>query len=150
MGFSLRRKSQRIKTVETSRRRSFVPMTSHIHLLSCRLKELQPGQYHCQLKRHGRPTRQLKSAKEREGNTRFIWGEHQRGKNWIGHILRGESLLREVIESRMIGKRPRGSKRLGMLNEFLKESSYAELKGKEENRKEWRIWKPRTCLTAEH
>src|SRR6218665_1899426 len=33
--------------------------------------------------------------------------------------LRGESLLREVIEGRMIGKRPRGRKRLGMLNEFL-------------------------------
>src|SRR6218665_2712570 len=54
------------------------------------------------------------------------------------------------IEGRMIGKRPRGRKRLGMLNEFLKESSYAELKRKAENRKEWRIWKPRTCLTAEH
>src|SRR6218665_9767 len=50
----------------------------------------------------------------------------------------------------MIGKRPRGRKRLGMLNEFLKELSYAELKRKAENRKEWRIWKPRTCLTAEH
>jgi len=42
-------------------------------------------------------------------------------------------------------KRPRGRKRLGMLNEFLK-----ELKRHAENRKEWRIWKPRTCLTAEH
>jgi len=51
-------------------------------------------------------------------------------KNWIGHILRGERMLREVIEGRMIGKRPRGRKRFGMLNEFLKESSYAELKGK--------------------
>jgi len=28
-------------------------------------------------------------------------------ENWIGHILRGESLLKEVIEGRMIGKRPR-------------------------------------------
>src|SRR6218665_229082 len=65
-----------------------------------------------------------------------IW---RRKKNWI------ESLLREVIQ-----KRPRGRKRLGTLNEFLKESSYAELKRKAENRKEWRIWKPRTCLTAEH
>src|SRR6218665_1039931 len=74
----------------------------------------------------------------------------RRRKNWIGHIPRGESLLREAIEGRMIGKRPRGRKQLGMLNEFLKESSYAELKRKAENRKEWRIWKPRTCLTAEH
>jgi len=39
---------------------------------------------------------------------------------------------------------------LGMLSEVLKESSYAELKRKAENRKEWRIWKPRTCLTTEH
>ena len=38
-----------------------------------------------------------------------IW---RRKKNWIGHILRGESLLREVIEGRMIGKRPWGRKRV--------------------------------------
>ena len=75
-----------------------------------------------------------------------IW---RRKKNWIGHI-RGESLLKEVIEGRMIGKRPRGRKRLGMLNEFRKEASYAELKRKAENRKEWKPWKPRTCLTAEN
>src|SRR6218665_2272355 len=54
-----------------------------------------------------------------------IW---RRKKNWIGHILRGESLLREVIKVWMTGKRPRGRKCLGMLNEFLKESSHAELK----------------------
>jgi len=39
---------------------------------------------------------------------------------------------------------------LCMLNEFMKEASYAELKRKVENRKEWKTWKPRTCLTAEH
>ena len=55
----------------------------------------------------------------------------RRKKNWIGHILTGKSLLREVI-----GKRPRAGKRLGMLNEFLKKASYAELKRKVENRKE--------------
>ena len=63
--------------------------------------------------------------------------------------IRMELYLTHLV-SRMIGKRPRGRKRLGMLNKFLKESSYAELKRKAENRKEWRIWKPRTCLTAEH
>ena len=74
----------------------------------------------------------------------------RRKENWIGHIFKGESLLREVIEGRMIAKRPRGRKRLGMLNEFLKELSYAELKRKADDRKEWRIWKPTTCLAAEH
>jgi len=63
-----------------------------------------------------------------------IW---RRKKHCIGHILRDESLLKEVIEGRMIGKRPMGRKRLGMLNEFLKVASYAELKRKVENRKEW-------------
>ena len=43
----------------------------------------------------------------------------------------------------MIGKRSRGRKRLGMLNEFL----YAGLKRKAENMKEWRIW---NLHTAEH
>jgi len=46
-----------------------------------------------------------------------IW---RRKKNQIGHVFRGlRSLLREVIEDQMIGKRPRGGKQLGMLNEFL-------------------------------
>ena len=49
-----------------------------------------------------------------------IW---RRKTNWIGYILRGESLLREVIEGRMIG--PRERKRLVMLNELLKQSWYA-------------------------
>src|SRR6218665_719463 len=89
----------------------------------------------------------LQVVQEERSLMDVIW---RRKKNWIGHILRGESLLREVTEGRIIGKRPRGKKRLGTLNEFLKESSHAELKRKAENRKEWRIWKPRTCLTAEH
>src|SRR6218665_2003074 len=80
----------------------------------------------------------------------YIYKDHSNILVSYLNILRGESLLREVIEGRMIGKRPRGRKRLGMLNEVLKKSSYAELKRKAENRKEWRIWKPRTCLTAEH
>jgi len=56
-----------------------------------------------------------------------IW---RRKKNWIGHILRGKSLLKEVREDRMIEKRPRGRKRLGMLNEFLKEGVVCGIKEK--------------------
>jgi len=37
----------------------------------------------------------------------LIW---RRKKNWIGSILRSESLLWEVIEGRMIEKRPMGRK----------------------------------------
>ena len=41
----------------------------------------------------------------------LIWRSR---KNWIDHILRGETLLMEVIECRKIGTRPRGRKRLGI------------------------------------
>ena len=66
----------------------------------------------------------LQMVQEERSLMDVIW---RRKKNLIGHILRGESLLREVIEGRIIGKRPKGRERLGMLNEFLKESSYPEL-----------------------
>src|SRR6218665_439583 len=61
-----------------------------------------------------------------------------------------EEVLQMVQEERSLMDVIWRRKRLGMLNEFLKESSYAELKRKAENRNERRIWKPRTCLTAEH
>ena len=37
----------------------------------------------------------------------------QRKKNWIGHVMRGEGLLREVIEGKMDGKRSRGRSSIG-------------------------------------
>ena len=43
-------------------------------------------------------------------------------KNWIGHVLKGEGLLREVMEGRMEVKRVRGRPRKGMLDELLVES----------------------------
>jgi len=45
-----------------------------------------------------------------------------RQKNWVGHVLRGAGLLREVMEGRMEGKRARGRPRKGMLDELLMES----------------------------
>ena len=39
----------------------------------------------------------------------------RRKKNWIGHVVRGDGLLREVNEGKMDGKRPRGRPRIGML-----------------------------------
>jgi len=68
----------------------------------------------------------------------------KRKKNWIGHSLRHECLLREVIEGKMVGKRPRGRPRIGMLNELIGDS-YGDMKRRAENRQEWRCWTPRTC-----
>ena len=41
----------------------------------------------------------------------------KRKKNWIGHVLRGEGLLKDAIEGRMEGKPPRGRKRIGMIDD---------------------------------
>ena len=50
-----------------------------------------------------------------------------RKKNWIGHILRGDGLLKEVMEGRMEGKRGRGRPRIGMLDELIV-GSYGDMK----------------------
>src|SRR6218665_1564443 len=39
-----------------------------------------------------------------------------RQKNWIGHILRGNSLQREIMEGRMEGKRGRGRPRQKLMD----------------------------------
>ena len=65
----------------------------------------------------------------------------RRKKNWIGHILRGESMVKTIIEGRFLGKRGRGKPRKGMLDEF-KSSSYRILKDMTSKREEWRMWMP--------
>jgi len=44
----------------------------------------------------------LKKATEKESLMLII---RTRKKNWIGHILRGDSLQREIMEGRLEGKR---------------------------------------------
>ena len=73
----------------------------------------------------------------------------KRKKNWIGHIIREEGLLLDVMEGRMDGKRTRGRKRLGMLD-LLEEGNYVEMKERAKDREAWRNWMPRTCLRAEN
>src|ERR1044071_8145793 len=67
-----------------------------------------------------------------------------RKKSWIGHVLRGDGLLKEVIEGRMEGKRIRGRPRLGMLDDLITHS-YADMKRKIEDREKWRSYMPWTC-----
>ena len=42
----------------------------------------------------------------------------QRQKNWLGHVLRSESLLRTVLEGRMEGTRTRGRQSDTMIDCF--------------------------------
>ena len=55
-----------------------------------------------------------------------------RKKNWIGHILRGDGIVKEVIEGRMEGKRSRGRPRAGMLDDLVV-VSYGDTKRRAEN-----------------
>jgi len=50
-----------------------------------------------------------------------------RKKNCIGHILRGNSLQREIMEGRMKGKRGRGRSRQKLMD-WMKEDGYWNLK----------------------
>ena len=57
--------------------------------------------------------------------------------------VRGEGLLKQIMEERTKSKRLRGMPRIGMID-----NSYIEMKRKAENRDVWRYWIPRTCLKA--
>jgi len=65
----------------------------------------------------------------------------KRKKNWIGHAVRGDALLKQVLEGRMEGKRPRGRPRFVMIDD-LKEESYVKMKRRAEDRVAWRCWMP--------
>ena len=73
---------------------------------------------------------------------------NRRQKNWIGHILRGDGLLRDVMEGRMMRKRPRGRPRAGMVDDLM-DGSFVNMKRRAEWREELRRWVHRTCLRAE-
>jgi hypothetical protein len=75
---------------------------------------------------------------KRVGEQRNILNIISRRKHsWIGHILRHDGLLKTILEGRMEGKATRGRKRLNMLNDILKNDSYAEVKRLAEDRSQW-------------
>src|SRR5258708_39769759 len=73
-----------------------------------------------------------------------------RKKRWIGHVLRGESMLREVMEGKMVGKRGRGRRRIEMLQELYDGGAYGAMKRRAEDRIKWKSWMRQTCRNSEH
>lgn len=73
----------------------------------------------------------------------------RRKKNWIGHVLGGDGLLKVVLEGRMEGKRARERPRIGMIDD-LKEGSYVKMKRRADDREKWKAWVPGTCRRAEN
>ena len=74
----------------------------------------------------------------------------RRRKNWIGHIMRGDGLMKEVMEGKMEGKRGPGRKRIGMIDDLIEKERYGDMKRRAEDRQGWRVWLPGTCRMAEH
>src|SRR6478609_3564 len=83
----------------------------------------------------------LSSVNEKRILIKTIW---DRKKNWIGHVVWGDGLIKLVLEGRMEGKRPRRRPIMGMIDDVLDET-YGDMKSKAENRESWRISKPRIC-----
>jgi len=62
---------------------------------------------------------------------------NQRKCGWLGHVLRHDVLLRDVLEGRMTGKRTRGRKRLQLMSNICE--GYKTAKKRAEDRCLWRV-----------
>src|SRR6476469_3618831 len=94
---------------------------------------------------HKRTNEQVLSPmNEKRSLIKTIWDWK---KNWIGHVVRGDGLMKLVLEGRMEGKRPSGRPKMGMINDVLDET-YGDMKRKAKNSESWRIWKPKSSPWA--
>ena len=69
-----------------------------------------------------------------------------RKKRWMGHVLRHEGLMKDVLEGRMEGKRPRGRKIIMMMDDIKDGRSYFRTKRDAEDKELWREAPWGTCL----
>ncbi|KAJ4438698.1 hypothetical protein ANN_14645 [Periplaneta americana] len=61
----------------------------------------------------------------------------KRKRNWLGHWLRINCLVKDALEGMVNGRRVRGRRRYQIIDEIKISGSYAETKRKTENRKDW-------------
>ena len=93
----------------------------------------------------GRMTNEVVLRRIGEKRTLFetIYG---RQRKWLGHDMRHQGLLMDVIEGRLIGKKGRGRKKKTLFchwrrKENSRTETYGEIKRNAEVRDEWREWR---------
>ena len=63
----------------------------------------------------------------------------KRKKNWLGHWLRRDCLLKDALEGIVNGKKVRGRRRYQMIDNIMINGLYEDIKRKAEKRVEWRM-----------
>ena len=77
---------------------------------------------------------------ERMGEGRIILELiKKRKRNWLGHWLRGNCLLKDDLEGMVNGKKVRGRRRYQMIDNITINGLYEDTKRKAEKRVEWRM-----------
>ncbi|KAJ4444315.1 hypothetical protein ANN_06107 [Periplaneta americana] len=81
----------------------------------------------------------LEAVLERVGEERMILKLIRKKKrNWLGHWLRRNCLVKNALEGMVKGRRVRSRRRYQMIDDIKIYGSYEETKRKAENRKDWR------------
>ena len=63
----------------------------------------------------------------------------KRKRNWLGHWLRRNCLLKDAIEGMVNGKKVRGRRRYQMIDNIMLNGLYEDTKRKAEKKVEWRM-----------
>ena len=63
----------------------------------------------------------------------------RRKANWIGHILKTNSLLQDAIEGKITGVNEVGRRRKQLLGDLRNKRRYCEVKEEAEDRERWKI-----------
>ena len=63
----------------------------------------------------------------------------KRKRNWLGHWLRRNCLLKDALEGMVNGKKVRGRRRYQMISNIIINGLYEDTKRKVEKRVEWRM-----------
>ena len=108
---------------------------SHYFQKSFYVQLIWYGVWPCMCQRHGQYRKQLwKESKPLKCGYGERW-RRSAGRRWLGHVLRHDVLLQDILEGRMTGKCTRGRKRLQLMGNICE--GYETAKKRAEDRCLW-------------